>query len=107
MSQRRIFAGPRTKDVIRYQYDSESAHEIRQALLQSSGPVRIEDDETHKFYVVVDEQTHQQAMQALKMQQDDIAAIQAGIEDMEAGRYRPLEDVDAELRKKHDIPRAT
>ena len=80
--------------------------EIRQALQNQPGsPVRIEDDQTHQVYVIVDERTHEQAMQALREQQDDIAAIQAGIEDMEAGRFRPLEEVDAELRKKHNIPR--
>ena len=44
------------------------------------------------------------AMTALERERDDLAAIQAGIEDMEAGRYRPLAEVDAEIRKKYNIP---
>jgi len=37
-------------------------------------------------------------MEALR-QQDDLVAIQAGIDDMEAGRIVPLEQADAEIRK--------
>ena len=63
-----------------------------------SGPVHVEDDHTHKVYVLVDLQLHERAMEALR-QQDDLAAIQSGIEDMEAGRIVPLEQADAEIRK--------
>ena len=38
-------------------------------------------------------------------QWDDLNAIQAGIDDIEAGRYKPLAQVDAELREKYNIPR--
>ena len=31
-------------------------------------------------------------------------AIQQGIDDMSAGRVRPLEEFDAEFRRKHQIP---
>jgi hypothetical protein len=31
-------------------------------------------------------------------------AIQQGIDDMHAGRVRPLEEFDAEFRRKHQIP---
>ena len=62
------------------------------------GPVQVEDDQTHKFYVLVDLQLHERAMEALR-QQDDLAAIQAGIDDMEAGRIVTLEEADAEIRK--------
>ena len=44
------------------------------------------------------------AMAALEREHDDFAAIQAGIEDMEAGRYRSFSQVDAEFRLKHNIP---
>ena len=44
------------------------------------------------------------ALAALAERRDDIAAIQAGIDDMEAGRMRPLEEVDAEIRAKHGFP---
>lgn len=44
------------------------------------------------------------AMTALERERDDRASIQAGIEDMEAGRHRPLAQIDTEFRQKHHIP---
>ena len=44
------------------------------------------------------------AMTALDREHDDLAAIQAGIDDMEAGRYRPFAQIDTEFRRKHNIP---
>jgi predicted transcriptional regulator len=44
------------------------------------------------------------AMTALEREHEDLAAIKAGIEDMEAGRYRPFSEIDAEFRAKHNIP---
>ncbi len=38
------------------------------------------------------------AMRALRMQDEEMAAIQAGIDDMEAGRLRSFKEVDAEIR---------
>ena len=40
------------------------------------------------------------ALQALAERSEDVAAIQAGIDDMLAGRVRPLDEVDAEIRQK-------
>jgi Arc/MetJ-type ribon-helix-helix transcriptional regulator len=45
------------------------------------------------------------ALDALRRRDEDLAAITAGIEDMEAGRYRPFAEIDAEFRQRHDIPR--
>jgi predicted transcriptional regulator len=82
-------------------------NELREALVASHGePVPVVDDRTHKVYAIVDQQVLERAMKALK-QQEDAAAIQAGIDDMEAGRLRPLAEVDAEIRDKHNIPRKT
>jgi antitoxin ParD1/3/4 len=39
------------------------------------------------------------AFAALRQRDEDLAAIQAGIADMEAGRVRPLDDVFADLRR--------
>ena len=39
------------------------------------------------------------ALQALSLRHDELAAIQAGIDDMNAGRLRPFEDVDADIRR--------
>lgn len=41
------------------------------------------------------------ALSALDAQNADVAAIQAGIDDMEAGRMRPLDDVASDIRQKH------
>ncbi|HEX6961339.1 MAG TPA: type II toxin-antitoxin system ParD family antitoxin [Lacipirellula sp.] len=40
------------------------------------------------------------ALAVLDHYEQDVAAIQEGIDDMEAGRYRPWEDVKAELDAK-------
>ena len=47
------------------------------------------------------------ALQALKWRSAETAAIAEGVEDMEAGRYRPLDQVDADLRRKHHFPQDT
>lgn len=71
------------------------------------GPVCIEDEQTRKQYVLVDQDLHARAMHALR-QQEDLAAIQAGIEDLEAGRFVTLETADAEIRGKLGFaPRTT
>lgn len=67
------------------------------------GPVPVEDEQTHKMYVIVDQQVHQKAMQALR-EQEDLSAIQAGINDMNAGRVVPLEEVDARIRQRLGMP---
>jgi Arc/MetJ-type ribon-helix-helix transcriptional regulator len=41
------------------------------------------------------------AIEALEVRRDDLAAIQAGIDDLEAGRVRPIREVDAEIRERH------
>lgn len=43
------------------------------------------------------------ALSALEREQQEIAAIQEGVDDMEAVRYRPLEEVDAEIRTRHNF----
>ncbi|MBI3837037.1 MAG: type II toxin-antitoxin system ParD family antitoxin [Planctomycetia bacterium] len=45
------------------------------------------------------------ALDALRQRDEDLAAITAGIEDMQAGRYRPFVEIDAEFRQRHNIPR--
>ncbi len=41
------------------------------------------------------------AIAALEQQELEVAAIQEGVDDMEAGRYRPWEEVKAELDAKY------
>ncbi|MDH3717781.1 MAG: hypothetical protein OES79_06630 [Planctomycetota bacterium] len=56
-----------------------------------------------KGYDTVDD-VLRDALSALEREQQEITAIQEGIDDMEAGRYRSLEEVDAEIRERHDFP---
>jgi len=44
------------------------------------------------------------ALQALAERSADLAAIQAGIDDMKAGRMKPLAEVDAEIRRRRGLP---
>jgi putative addiction module CopG family antidote len=44
------------------------------------------------------------AFRALNEEEETIAAVLEGNADFEAGRYRSLEDSDAEFRKKYGIP---
>lgn len=70
----------------------------RRALLNHPDvPIFVEDDQTRKRFVLVDQGLHERAMQALK-RQEDLAAIQQGIDDLEAGRVVAFEDVDARIR---------
>ena len=39
------------------------------------------------------------ALRALALRHEELAAIQAGVDDMEAGRLRLFEDVDADMRR--------
>jgi predicted transcriptional regulator len=43
------------------------------------------------------------ALQALDERNETYAAIQAGIEDMEAGRVRPFQEVADEIARKHSF----
>ena len=45
-----------------------------------------------------------EALDALRRQDDELQATREGIADMEAGRYRTLDEVDAEIRHKHGFP---
>ncbi|MCX7410654.1 MAG: hypothetical protein NTZ32_21470 [Planctomycetales bacterium] len=44
------------------------------------------------------------AMTALEHEHDDLEGIQAGVADMEAGRFRPFSEIDAAFRLRHNIP---
>ena len=44
------------------------------------------------------------AMTELEHEHDDLEAIQSGIADMEAGRFRPFSEIDVAFRLKHNIP---
>ncbi len=62
------------------------------ALNQSDDPLSLVDPRTNRVYVLVDESVHQQAMDALQRQRDeDMAAIQQGLDDVHAGRGMSLD----------------
>ena len=44
------------------------------------------------------------ALAALRSRDDDIRAIQEGIDDMEAGRVRPFREFDREFRQRNGLP---
>lgn len=80
---------------------------IRRALEQSNGsPTPIEDARTKKIYYVYDQPTHQQAMRALQREQEDITAIQDGIDAAREGRESSLAEFDAYVRKAMHFPTA-
>lgn len=45
------------------------------------------------------------ALRLLAEYDETVADLRVGLEDEQAGRVRPLREVDAELRQKHGIPR--
>ena len=44
------------------------------------------------------------ALRALAFRRDELAAIQAGLDDVEAGRLSPFEEVDADIRRQFGFP---
>lgn len=59
----------------------------------------VVDPTTNKIYVIVDATVLQQARALLEYQQaEDLAAIQAGIDDMEAGRTMPITEAHDQIR---------
>ena len=69
----------------------DMTQEMADALQASNGDVRVTDPRTQKVYVLVDDETHRRAMEALR-QQEDLRAIQTGLADMQAGRTMSLEE---------------
>jgi hypothetical protein len=61
-------------------------------------PFQVVHPGTRKLYVIVDNDTHQRAMQALQ-EREDLASIVRGIQQMEAGEGRTLAEADAAMRK--------
>ena len=73
--------------------------EQRRALAALHGqPVPAKDEQTQEVYFIYTEDLHERAMQAMR-REEDIASIQRGVEQMEAGKGRPLADADAAMRK--------
>jgi len=67
-------------------------NEQSDALQQRGEPLTAVDPRTQRVYVIVDQFTHDQAMDALKRQQlEDEAAIREGLEDAKNGRVMMIE----------------
>ena len=79
--------------------------ELRQAIRQNSAPLRLEDDQTHAVYVIIDEETHRRAMRALR-EQEDWQSVQRGLKQREQGLGQPLAEVDVAMRKEFGFPPA-
>jgi putative addiction module CopG family antidote len=45
-----------------------------------------------------------EALAALRVREMELVAIQAGIDDMEAGRVTPLSEFDREFRERNHLP---
>ena len=77
--------------------------ELRQPLRQNPKEVRLEDDQTHAIYFVIDEETHRRAMQALR-EQEDWNSVQRGLEGRQQGHELPIAQADAAIRKELGFP---
>lgn len=76
--------------------------EQRQAIRAGHGKP-VEDEQTHMRYVLVDQETHQRAIAALR-QQEDLVAIQQGLDAAADGRESTLQQADAHIRKELGFP---
>ena len=65
------------------------SEEISAALREQPTECRVVDPATQRTYVLVDDESHAQAMRALRQQQD-LEAIQTGIQQMQAGDTMPI-----------------
>ena len=100
--------GWKTRSVEKMWYNDDMTPKItdeqRQAILACQGnPIDVEDEQTHTRYVLVDHETHQRAIAALR-QQEDIAAIQQGLDAAADGRESTLQEADAHIRKELGFP---
>jgi len=73
--------------------------------LNASGTSEIEaiDPTSGRVYFIVDSDTHRQAMEALRQQQDR-EAIAEGIAQMEAGQGKPLDEAFEAIRGRLGFP---
>lgn len=73
--------------------------------IQASGDESLEviDPQSNRSYFIMDDDTYQRALKALR-QQVDHDAIAAGIAEMEAGEGQPIDEAFAQLRAKAGFP---
>jgi putative addiction module CopG family antidote len=80
----------RYQTMVAYQFPPDLEDEIKQRM--NTGRYESEDE------------VLREALRALKCRDDELAAIQEGIDDMEAGRVAPLREFDREFRERKNIP---
>ena len=74
--------------------------EVAQALIKSDGePLAVEVPGSDCRFVLVEQSTFDEAMAALEYQRN-VAAIRVGVQQMEAGMGRPLDEAMDNIRKK-------
>ena len=78
------------------------SEEQRRALTTHPDGIEVEDAQTQKLYFLTDADQHHRAIDALK-KQENLDAIQCGIDDMEAGQVIPFKEVDQRIRNKLGI----
>lgn len=61
--------------------------------------LEVVDPSTNRIYVILDEETHRRAMEALRLQNDDWAAIQQGIAQADAGESMSLAESEQQIRE--------
>jgi hypothetical protein len=69
--------------------------EQREALNDSPGPVAVWDEQTSRYYYLLDQATFVRMQQAAKL-----AAIRDGIADLKADRISTLDEVDQQVRSR-------
>ncbi len=80
--------------------------ELSDALQASKGELEFIDPATNRTYVVVEQAVLARAKAVLERQeQDDLAAIKRGLEDVEAGRTMPLDEASDSIRQLFDARR--
>ena len=73
-----------------YQFPPDLEDEIKQRM--ATGQYTSEDD------------VLREALHALRWRDEEVAAIQEGIDDMEAGRVKPLREFDRAFREAKNVP---
>ena len=77
------------------------------AALNATGENELEvvDPDTQRTYFLVDGETHRQAMEALRRQQDR-DAIGEGLVQMQTGKGKPLDQAFSDMRSRLGLPQA-
>ena len=66
-------------------------------------PIEFRDEKTKRLYFIVDPVLLDRAQDAMR-RLADLAAIQEGIADLEAGRGLPVDEADRQIREKLGFP---